>query len=94
MGKMLGAVIAIIKIEEDLYIFYEDRRKSIEDRATNTDGSLVPVIINKVIPYQNLEEIRQSYGIDDQDPYFFIQEKLLPDTVVHPGAGYWILWHI
>jgi hypothetical protein len=51
MGEMLGAVIIIIKIEEKLCIFCERRRKNTEDRATNTDGSLVPVIINKVVLY-------------------------------------------
>jgi hypothetical protein len=64
MGKMSGAVIVIIKIEEDLCIFCKGRRKNIEDRATNTDGSLVPVIINKMVLYRNLEEMRLSYGID------------------------------
>jgi hypothetical protein len=88
MGEMSGAVIVIIKIKEDLCIFCKGRRKSIEDRVINTDGSLVPVIINKVVPYQNLEEVRQSYGIGDQDPYFFIQEKLSPGTVMHLGVGY------
>jgi hypothetical protein len=62
---MSGAVIAIIKIKENLCIFYEERKKDTKDRATNTDGSLVPVIINKVILYRNLEEIRLFYGIDD-----------------------------
>jgi hypothetical protein len=88
MGEMSGAMITMIKIEEDLCIFYKGKKKNTEDRATNTDGSLIPVIINKIVLYQNLEEIRQSYGINNQDPYFFIQEKLLPDTVVYPGAGY------
>jgi hypothetical protein len=88
MGEMSGAVIFIIKIEEDLCIFYERRRKNTKNRATNTDGSLVPVTINKVVPYQNLKKIRQSYGVNDQDPYFFIQEKLPPGTVIHPGIRY------
>jgi hypothetical protein len=80
---MSGVVIAIIKIEKDLYIFCEKRKKNTKDRAINTDGSLVPVIINKVILYRNLEKIRLSYGIDDQDFYFFMQEKLPPDTVIY-----------
>jgi hypothetical protein len=65
MGEMSGAVIVIIKIKEDLYIFCERRRKDMKDRVTNTDGSLVPVIINKVVFYRNLEEIRLFYGIDN-----------------------------
>jgi hypothetical protein len=51
MGKMSGAVITMIKIEKDLYIFCEGRKKDTKDRVTNTDGSLIPVIINKMIPY-------------------------------------------
>jgi hypothetical protein len=51
MGEMSGAVIVIIKIEKDLCVFYEGRKKSIENRAINTDGSLVPVIVNKVVLY-------------------------------------------
>jgi hypothetical protein len=58
MEEMSGAIIVIIKTEEDLCIFCESKRKSTEDRAINTDGSLMPVIINKVVPYQNLKEIR------------------------------------
>jgi hypothetical protein len=85
---MSGAIIAMIKTKKDLCIFYKKRKKNTKNRITNTDGSLLPVTINKVIPYQNLEKIRQSYGIDDQDPYFFIQEKLPPGTVIHPGTGY------
>jgi hypothetical protein len=65
MGEMSGAVIAIIKIKEDLCIFCEGKRKDIKDRAINTDGSLVFVIISKVISYRNLEEMRLSYGIDN-----------------------------
>jgi hypothetical protein len=64
MGEMSGAVIVIIKIEKDLYIFCKRRRKDTEDKAINTDGSLIPVIINKVIPYKNLEKVRLSYSID------------------------------
>jgi hypothetical protein len=80
---MSETVIAIMKIEKDLYIFCEKRRKDTEDRATNTDGNLIPVIINKVIPYRNLEKIRLSYGIDAQDPYFFIKKEPPPGTVIH-----------
>jgi hypothetical protein len=65
-------MIAIIRIEKDLCIFCKGKKKDTKNRATNTDGSLVPVIINKVILYRNLEKIRLSYGIDDQDLYFFI----------------------
>jgi hypothetical protein len=91
---MSGAVIVIMKIKEDLCIFCEGRRKDTRDSVINTDGSLVPVMINKVVSYRNLEKVRQSYGIDDQDPYFFIREKLPPGIVIHPGTGYWIPWHI
>jgi hypothetical protein len=72
----------------DLYIFCKRKRNKTQNQATNTDGNLISVIINKMVPYRNLKEIRQSYGINDQDPYFFIQEKLLPDTVIHHNAGY------
>jgi hypothetical protein len=65
MGEMSGAIIVMIKIKKDLCIFCEGRRKNIKDRITNTDGSLVPVIINKVVPYRNLEKVRLSYNIDD-----------------------------
>jgi hypothetical protein len=88
MGEMLKAVIAIIKIKKDLCIFCERKRKNTENKAINTDGSLMPVTTNKMIPYQNLEKIRQSYGINDQDPYFFIQEKLSSGTVMYPKTGY------
>jgi hypothetical protein len=57
MGEMSGVVIVMIKIEEDLYIFCEGKRKDIKNRAINTDGSLVSVIVNKVISYRNLEEV-------------------------------------
>jgi hypothetical protein len=62
---MSGAVIAIIRTKGNLCIFYERRKKDTKDKTINTDGSLVPVIINKVVSYRNLEEIRLSYGIDD-----------------------------
>jgi hypothetical protein len=86
---MSEVIIAMIKIEKDLCIFYEGRKKDIKNKATNTDGSLIPVTINKMVPYRNLEEIRLSYGINDQDPYFFIQEKLPPGTIIYQKAGYW-----
>jgi hypothetical protein len=56
----------------DLYIFYKGKRNRTQDQTINTDGNLVPVTINKMVFYRNLEEIRQSYNINDQDPYFFI----------------------
>jgi hypothetical protein len=79
----------IIRIEMDLCIFYKRKRNKTQDQATNTDGNLIPVTINKIIPYRNLEKIRRFYGIDNQDPYFFIQEKLPPGTVIHQNARYW-----
>jgi hypothetical protein len=36
---MSGAMIIIMKIEKDLYIFCERRRKNTKDRITNTDGN-------------------------------------------------------
>jgi hypothetical protein len=72
MGEMSRAVIVIIKIEKDLCIFCEGRKKDIKDKAINTDGNLVPIIIKKMVPYRNLEKIQLSYGIDDQNFYFFI----------------------
>jgi hypothetical protein len=65
MGEISGIVIAIMRIEKNLCIFYKERKKDTKDRAINTDGSLVPVIINKVILYRNLEEVRLSYGINN-----------------------------
>jgi hypothetical protein len=65
MGEMSGVVIVMIKIKEDLYIFCERKRKNTKDRIINTDGSLIPVIINKIIFYRNLEEVRLFYGIND-----------------------------
>jgi hypothetical protein len=58
--------------EIDLYIFYKGKKNRTQNQAINTDGNLIPVIINKVISYRNLEEVRRFYSIDDQDPYFFI----------------------
>jgi hypothetical protein len=49
----------------DLCIFYKRKRNRTQDQAINTDGSLIPVIINKVILYRNLKEVRRSYGIND-----------------------------
>jgi hypothetical protein len=80
---MSGAIIVIIKIEKDLCIFYKGKKKNTENRVTNTDGSLVPVIVNKMIPYRNLEKVRLSYGIDAQDSYFFIREESPLGTVVY-----------
>jgi hypothetical protein len=74
--------------EVDLCIFCKGKRNKTQDQATNTDGNLIPVTVNKVVPYRDLEEIRRSYGINNQDPYFFIQEKLLSGTVIHQNAGY------
>jgi hypothetical protein len=71
MGEMSEVVIAIIKAETDLCIFCKGKRKDTGDKTINTDKSLIPIIINKVVPYRNLEEIRLFYKIDDQDPYFF-----------------------
>jgi hypothetical protein len=62
---MSETVIVMIKIEKDLYIFCERRRKDTKDRVINTDESLVPVIINKVIFYRNLKEIRLFYDINN-----------------------------
>jgi hypothetical protein len=83
MGEISGIMIAIIKIEKDLCIFYENRKKDTKNRATNTDGNLMPVIINKIIPYRNLEKVRLSYGINAQDLYFFIKKKSPPDTIIY-----------
>jgi hypothetical protein len=62
----------MIEIEIDLCIFYKEKKNKTQDQAINTDGNLMPVIINKVISYRNLKRVRLSYGIDEQDPYFFI----------------------
>jgi hypothetical protein len=49
----------------DLYIFYKEKRNRTQNQAINTDGNLIPVIINKVIPYRNLEKVRRSYSINN-----------------------------
>jgi hypothetical protein len=49
----------------DLCIFYKGKKNRTQDQAINTDGNLVSVTINKIIPYQNLEKIRRSYNIND-----------------------------
>jgi hypothetical protein len=73
----------MIGTEMDLCIFCKGKKNRIQDQATNTDGNLIPVTVNKVVPYRNLKEIRRSYGINNQDSYFFIQKKLPPGTVIH-----------
>jgi hypothetical protein len=50
---MSGTVIAIIKKELNLYIFYERRRKNINDKNTNIDRNLVLTVINQVVPYRD-----------------------------------------
>jgi hypothetical protein len=55
----------IIRTEMDLYIFYKGKKNKTQDQTTNTDGNLEPVIINKIIPYRNLEKIRRSYNINN-----------------------------
>jgi hypothetical protein len=55
---MSGIVIVMIKIEKNLCIFCEKKKKNTENKAINTDGSLVPVIINKVMLYQSLKKVR------------------------------------
>jgi hypothetical protein len=62
----------MIGTEMDLYIFYKGKRNRTQDQTINTDGNLMPITINKVIPYRNLEKIRRFYDIDNQDSYFFI----------------------
>jgi hypothetical protein len=65
-------VTTIIGTKVNLYIFYKEKKNKIQNQAINTDGNLVPVTINKIVPYRNLKKMRLSYGINDQDPYFFI----------------------
>jgi hypothetical protein len=50
MGEMSKAIIVMIKIEKDLYIFCEGRKRDIKDRAINTEN-LVSIGVNKIIPY-------------------------------------------
>jgi hypothetical protein len=88
LEKISGTVTTIIRTKMDLYIFCKRKKNKTQDQTTNTDGNLVPVTINKIIPYRNLEKIRRSYDINNQNPYFFIQEKLPPGTVIHHNAGY------
>jgi hypothetical protein len=52
-------------IEIDLYIFYKGKRNKTQDQAINTNENLIPVIINKIIPYRNLEKVRRFYNIDN-----------------------------
>jgi hypothetical protein len=61
---MSGVIIAIIRTEKNLCIFCKGKKKDTENKATNTDRNLVPVTINKVISYKNLEKVRLSYSID------------------------------
>jgi hypothetical protein len=77
----------------DLCIFCKEKRNKTQNQATNTDRSLVLVTINKIILYRNLEEIRRFYSINNQDLYFFIQEKLPPDIVIYHNARYWTPWN-
>jgi hypothetical protein len=70
--EITRTITTIIEIEIDLCIFYKKNKNKTQDQAINTDGNLMPVIINKVIFYRNLKRVRLSYGIDEQDPYFFI----------------------
>jgi hypothetical protein len=65
LGEISGTVIIIIGTEVDLCIFYKRKRNKTQDQATNTDGNLVLIIINKVVPYRDLKEIRRSYNIND-----------------------------
>jgi hypothetical protein len=65
-------MVTIMGIKMDLCIFYKGKRNRTQDQIINTDGNLIPVTINKVVLYRNLEKIRRSYDINNQDPYFFI----------------------
>jgi hypothetical protein len=46
MEEMSGAVIIMIKEKLSLCIFYEKRRKDINDKSTNIDRNLVLIIVN------------------------------------------------
>jgi hypothetical protein len=83
MGEMSETVIVMIKEESSLYIFYERKRKDTNDKSTNTDRNLVPIVVNQVVLYRDLQQLQQSYGIDAQDFYFFVEEKLPPGTVIY-----------
>jgi hypothetical protein len=65
LGEITGIIATIIGIKIDLCIFYKKKRNKIQDRVTNTDENLILVTINKVIPYRNLEKVRQFYNIND-----------------------------
>jgi hypothetical protein len=43
---MSGIIIAMIREKLSLYIFYEERRKDIKDKSTNTDKSLILTVVN------------------------------------------------
>jgi hypothetical protein len=86
-------VTIIMGTEIDLYIFYKRKKNRTQDQAINTDGNLIPVIINKIVSYRNLEKVRRFYNINNQNPYFFIQEKLSSGTVIHHNARYWTPWN-
>jgi hypothetical protein len=46
MEEMSGVIIVIIKEKLNLCIFCKGRRKDINDKNTNTDKSLVLIVIN------------------------------------------------
>jgi hypothetical protein len=50
MREMSGTMIVIIKIEKNLCIFCEGKKKGTKDRATNTEN-LISIVINEMIPY-------------------------------------------
>lgn len=83
LKEITGTVVTIMRIEMDLCIFYKNKRNRTKDQATNTEKNLLPAKINQVVLYKNLQELRLSYGIDNQDPYFFIQKKLPSGTVIY-----------
>jgi hypothetical protein len=85
---MSGAIIAIIKEKLSLCIFCEGRRKDINNKNTNTDKGLILTMVNQVVSYQNLQQLRNSYSIDAQDPYFFVKEKLFPGIIIYQKTGY------
>jgi hypothetical protein len=81
LREITGTVITIIRSELDLCIFCENKKYKIRNQIINTDKNLVP--INKVIPYQNLEDLRLLFSVNEQDPYFFVREKLPLEIVIH-----------